>query len=156
MGIRSETAIVYFEQGHEWLFGDPARLLRPPHPPQQQQPPQATTTNPAIWPPRAAASPSLMNPIAAWDRVFHRVMGLPVVLATVSESARGILGSEFGRGKALLVPNGVDARGAYRPLGRWADGGWMLSIGTPVILSPCPCNVMTRQGMGALFRRLSS
>jgi len=56
-----------------------------------------------------------MNPIAAWDRVFHRVMGLPVVLATVSESARAILDSNFGRGKALIVPNGVDARRVYHP-----------------------------------------
>ena len=109
----SETAVVYYEQGHEWLFGDPARL---PTVPQGVQTTAVTTSAEAA----AFATSSVVamsSPVAAWDRVFHMVMGLPCVLATVSETARAILAAEFGRGKALLVPNGVDAEaaGGFRP-----------------------------------------
>ena len=103
----SETAVVYYEQGHEWLFGDPARL---PTVPRGAQTTSAATVDASA----AAASSAMMmpSPVAAWDRVFHMVMGLPCVLATVSETARAVLAAEFGRGKALMVPNGVDAEAA--------------------------------------------
>lgn len=73
----TRTAILYYEQGHEFLFGDPVR------------------TQPSFG-------------YAAVDRTFHMAMGLPVALACVSEPVRQVLQQEFGRGKVLVVPNGVD------------------------------------------------
>ncbi len=99
----SSTAVVYFEQGHESLFGDPQARLTP-----------------------AAA---------AADAVFHAVMGLPVVLATVSEHARSALADGFGRGRALIVPCGVDSA-AFRPCA--ADGSDDAACSSSVKSGPYP------------------
>ena len=103
LGLGSETAIIYYEQGHEWLFGDLGQ-------PMDQK--GSSLLTPAVAP--CSASQSL----AMWGRVFHMVMGLPVVIAAVSEPVRAILSAEFGRGRALLLPNGIDASGqdGLRPL----------------------------------------
>lgn len=80
----TRTAILYYEQGHEFLFGDPVR------------------TQPSFG-------------YSAVDRTFHMAMGLPVALACVSEPVRQVLQQQFGRGKVLVVPNGVDTD-AFTPL----------------------------------------
>ncbi|GAX73858.1 hypothetical protein CEUSTIGMA_g1308.t1 [Chlamydomonas eustigma] len=80
LGLQNTSvAIIYYEQGHEYLFGDVSRFI--------------------------TGSSS-----AALDRVFHMVMGLPVVLAVVSEHARKVLDTQFGRGRALQVPNGINTQ----------------------------------------------
>jgi glycosyltransferase involved in cell wall biosynthesis len=69
--------IVYWDQGHEHVFGDPSA-----HP--------------------------------EWDRVFHQVMHLPIVLLSVSDIIRDILLVHFAR-VAPVVPNAIDAI-LFRPV----------------------------------------
>ena len=128
--------VLYWEQGHEWIFGDPIRFqvrlgslcLR-----------LVTSDNySASWPPdmlvtcrRSTTTRSRcalqLNSNASthrfcanhlcrsWltercpmqDQLYHMVLHLPVVLAAVSEAVQNILSSEFGR-TPLLIPNGVD------------------------------------------------
>ena len=58
------------------------------------------------------------------------VMGLPVVISAVSEPVRAILSSEFGRGKALLLPNGIDTSG---PAGFWPLSDAVQGIGQDAV-----------------------
>jgi glycosyltransferase involved in cell wall biosynthesis len=50
------------------------------------------------------------------DQLFHLVMHLPCVLASVSSAVQDILQQEFGR-SSLLIPNGIDCE-RFRP-GPW-------------------------------------
>ena len=181
LGLGSETAVIYYEQGHEWLFGDMGGRVQSPatqRAQQQQQQQQGgaqphyrhasesydgmesgARTNVGSGTERAScvATAGAEGTMASWGRVFHMVMGLPVIIASVSEPVRSILSIEFGRGQTLLLPNGIDVIGeeGFRPLstsGEEGSGAFRetASIEAGTIEAPLsPCRVMM-EGVSSL------
>ncbi len=104
--------VVYWEQGTEWLFGDPIRFQ--------------VSRNINLYHDNGAAGNYLafsVYPILLMhlrhcivqvaqnylkqDQLFHMVLHLPCALAGVSTAVQSILSQEFGR-NSLLIPNGID------------------------------------------------
>lgn len=119
--------ILYWEQGHEWLFGDPVRFQVESNPPFSPWTPRLT----ARWS-RLSVSPAVGTRLSAQaahnyleqDQLFHMAMHLPVALASVSTAVQDILKQEFRR-ESLLLPNSIDCE-RFRPgpkSGNWALAG---------------------------------
>ena len=123
--------IMYWEQGHEWLFGDPVRFqvcdtarTRSQFASQQHLTNRHGQEEPQVLAAVASVAQRVFCCVAVegggggsalqvahnylrQDQLFHRVLHLPVAVAAVSDAVQSILAQQFGR-SSLLIPNGVD------------------------------------------------
>ena len=121
--------IMYWEQGHEWLFGDPVRFqvcatarTRSQLASQQHSANRHRQEGPQVLAAVASVAQCVFCCVAVdggesalqvahnylrQDQLFHRVLHLPVAVAAVSDAVQSILAQQFGR-SSLLIPNGVD------------------------------------------------
>ena len=133
LGLRAP--ILYWEQGHEWIFGDPVRF-------------QVTIDSPLPMllllgllgsiiscstsrhsdselllllllllipppPPLPRVMQQTQHNYLKQDQLFHIVMQLPVALAGVSTAVQEIMQQEFRR-SSVLIPNSIDCE-RFRP-----------------------------------------